>query len=84
MTYRGVAKGRTIELEDALPFPEGQPLTVSVEEAEDSPQLGSAALVSKAVREPPHVDEADVDEMERLIAEGKLPVKQDGVFGNGR
>ena len=31
MPYKGVAKGKMIELEERLPYPEGQPLSVAVE-----------------------------------------------------
>ena len=31
MNYRGLLKGNTIELAERLPFPNGQPLRVSVE-----------------------------------------------------
>jgi hypothetical protein len=31
MTYKGVAKGKIIELEEALPYSEGQAVSVSVE-----------------------------------------------------
>lgn len=31
MTYKGVAKGKIIELEESLPYSEGQAVSVSVE-----------------------------------------------------
>lgn len=31
MTYKGIAKGKTIELEEPLPYSEGQPVSVSIE-----------------------------------------------------
>lgn len=31
MNYKGIAKGKTIELEEPLPYPQGQPVSVSVE-----------------------------------------------------
>lgn len=31
MTYKGVAKGKIIELEEALPYSDGQAVSVSVE-----------------------------------------------------
>lgn len=80
MTYRGVAKGKTIEFEETLPFPEGQTLDVSVEPASPAGPVGSPAAVLEAMRQPPHIDSADVDELERLIAEGQLPAVDRGVF----
>jgi hypothetical protein len=32
------------------------------------------------MHEPPHLPWEDVDALERAIAEGKLPVRQEGVF----
>lgn len=80
MTYRGVVKGKTIELEHALPFPEGQAIQVTVEAERDTPRPGSAEAVRKFLRESTPVDRQDVEEMERLIEEGKLPVKSGGPF----
>lgn len=44
---------------------------------------GSADAVLLAARQPPHLDPADVDGMERAIAAGRLPVRQEGVFDRG-
>ncbi len=82
MTYRGIAKGRTIELDEQLPFPDGQPLSVSVE-ASVQRVNGSAANILKALRSPPHLDPSDVDELEQAIHAGRLPVKFNGAFDNG-
>ena len=46
-------------------------------------QRGSVDALLQAVREPPHLDSADVDELERAIAAGRLPVRQEGVFERG-
>ena len=35
------------------------------------------------MREPPHLSAEDVDELEQMIAAGKLPVRQEGVFDSG-
>ncbi len=75
MTHRGIVKGRTIELEEPLPYPEGQPVNVSVEPLEDDLPLGSPALILKAMREPPHLTKEDVDALERAIEEGKIPAR---------
>jgi hypothetical protein len=44
---------------------------------------GSASAVLHAMREPPHLAAEDVDELERIIAAGKLSVRQNGVFDCG-
>jgi hypothetical protein len=41
---------------------------------------GSPAVLRQAMHEPPHLPWEDVDELERAIAEGKLPVHQESVF----
>ena len=41
---------------------------------------GSPAAVLRAMREPPHLSAEEVDELEKMIAAGKLPVRQQGVF----
>ncbi len=84
MTYRGIAKGKVIELEDTLPFPNGQSVTVQIETTENGPLPGSAARILSAIHEPPHLSCADVDELENQIAAGRLPVQQRGPFDNGK
>lgn len=79
MTYRGVARGRTIELEQTLPYPEGQPVDVSVEPTNGRDSIGSPTAVRRAMHQLPHLDGADVDELERSIAEGRLPVGDGGL-----
>jgi hypothetical protein len=79
MTFRGVARGKTIELEERLPFAEGEIVSVSVEPASPKRE-GNAEAIRKAMRELPHVDPTAVDELERAIAEGKLPVRHDRLF----
>lgn len=80
MTYRGVVRGKTIQLEEELPYPEGQPVTVSVAPLEHKPRLGLPPVIRQIMHEPPHLSWEDVDELERAIGEGKLPVYQGGVF----
>lgn len=80
MIYRGVVKGRMIELEEPLPYPEGQPVSVSVNPLTTHLHPGSPAAIRQVMHEPPHLNWEDVDELERAIEEGKLPVRQEGVF----
>jgi hypothetical protein len=84
MIYKGIAKGKTIELEERLPYPEGQPVSISVEPFIEQLRPGSPAAVQQVMHEPPHVMWEDVDELERAIEAGKLPVHQEGVFDEGR
>jgi hypothetical protein len=80
MTYRGVARGKTIELEEALPYPEGQSVTVSVEAMARDHLPGSPAAILEAMHDIPHLSAEDIDALERAIEQGRLPVRQGGIF----
>jgi hypothetical protein len=80
MSYRGLAKGRTIELEEPLPFPNGQVVTVFVE-AVVSGEPGTAQRILEATRFQPHLHAFDVDELEAAIENARLPV-QGGIVLN--
>jgi hypothetical protein len=80
MTYKGVAKGKIIELEKALPYSDGQAVSVSVEALHPELQPGSAAGILKVMRNLPDLNPHDVDELERLIRQGRLPVRIKGEF----
>jgi hypothetical protein len=80
MTYKGVAKGKIIELEEALPYSDGQAVSVSVEALHPDLQPGSVAAILKVVRSLPDLNPDDVDELERLIRQGRLPVRMQGEF----
>lgn len=61
MVYRGIARGNIIELEESLPYAEGQPLRISVEPCAGQFQPGSPAAIQWAMHEPPHLACEDVD-----------------------
>lgn len=84
MTYKGIARGKTIELEEPLPYPEGQPVNVSVKPWAGQSHPGSPAAIRQVMHEPPHLKWEDVDELERAIEGGKLPVNQESVFDEKR
>ena len=73
MTYKGIVKGKTIELEDEVPYPEGQPVSVSLEPLEEKRELNLPGVIRQIMHEPPHLRWEDVDELERAIEEGKIP-----------
>lgn len=83
MNYRGLLKGNTIELAERLPFPDGQPLRVSVEAWPASPRAGSAQAIRQAMHAPPHLSRAAVDELEAAIAQGLIPVNDGWAFNEG-
>ena len=55
MTYKGIVRGKTIELEEQLPYPEGQPVSVSVEPLQAKPQLDLRTVIRQIMHEPPHL-----------------------------
>ncbi len=75
MTYKGVVRGRTIELDENLPFVNGQAVNVSVEPVNGTAPAGSPAQVRAAMRALPGVNPTAVDEMEQAIREARLPVR---------
>jgi hypothetical protein len=83
MTYKGLAKGRIIELEKPLPFCEGQPVTVSIEPFHPEQQPGSPQAILKVLGDLPNIQTEDVDELEQLIKRGSLPIRLEGEFGGG-
>ena len=80
MTYKGVAKGKIIELEESLPYSDGQAVSVSVEALHPDLQPGSAPAILKVMRSLPDLNPDDVDELEQLIRQGRLPVRMQGEF----
>jgi hypothetical protein len=80
MTYRGVVRGKTIEIETGLPYRDGEVVSVSVEPAVASLGCGSPADFLAAMHAEPHLRPEDVDALERSIAEGRLPVRESGIF----
>jgi hypothetical protein len=80
MTYKGVAKGKIIELEEALPYCDGQAVSVSVEALHPDLQPGSAPAILRVMRSLPDLKPEDVDVLEQLIRQGRLPVRIQGEF----
>jgi len=79
MTYKGIAKGKIIELEEPLPYSEGQPVSVSIERLRPEVQPGSAAAILKVLRDLPQLNPEDVDALEQAIEQGRLPVRVEGI-----
>jgi hypothetical protein len=80
MIYKGIVNGKTIKLDEPLPYPKGQPVKISVEPLGDTLHPGSAMTIKQAMHEEPHLHWDDVDELEHLIEEGRLPVHQESAF----
>jgi hypothetical protein len=80
MTYKGIAKGKIIELEDSLPYSDGQPVIISLFPFSEQSYSGSPEAIRLAMRKPPHIKPEDIDELEQEIEKGKLLVYSKGVF----
>ena len=80
MDYKGIARGNMIELEEMLPYTDGQIVRVVVEPLAQQLPAGSPVSIRMAMHAPPHLAEDDVTELERVIAEARLPVGDVGVF----
>ena len=76
MIYKGVAKGKIIELEEPLPYNEGQLISISVDTIIGQFCIGSPEAVRLMMNKPPHLRSEDVDELEQEIEKGKLPMHQ--------
>ena len=70
-----VHAGRLEPLEH-LALPEGTEMSMRF----DTPVAGSPAAVLSVVRKLPQLDPSAVNELERVIEEGKLPVRSESVF----
>ncbi len=79
-SYKGVARGRVVQLEGGASLPKGTAVTVLVEE----PTRGSPAAVLDALRRLPDPRPGDVDELERMIELGKRPAQPVGIFDRSR
>lgn len=57
MTVKGVVSGKSIELSETLPFPDGQQVMVTVEATgpADDDRPGSPQTILKILRQPPHL-----------------------------
>lgn len=79
-TYKGVATGRLVRLQSGVSLPKGTNVTVLVEKS----SKGSPAAVLEALRHLPRLKPRDVDELDRVIEEGKQPVRAEGIFDRPR
>jgi hypothetical protein len=80
MVGRGIVKGGMIKLEQPLPLPDGQPVTVAVQPVEEEPVRGSPALVLRAMHGSPRLKPGDIEEFNRVLRESRLSVEPRGVF----
>lgn len=80
MTYTGVARGKTIELDERVPYPEGQLVKISIEPIRSRARKGSPQEILAIVKSLPEIDLEYVAELERGIACGQMPVRSRSIF----
>ncbi len=78
--YKGIVRGKAVMLQEPVDLPEGTEVIVTpLAAAQGSPQAVLAAMDA-----PPHVQPEDVEELRRLIEEGKRPVRFDNPLARKR
>ena len=86
MVYRGVARGKVIELEDDVSLPEGTEVEVLIKEekvgepARSGHPKGSPKALLAALNFPAQCTSEDVEALEQSIRQGKQPVRFEGIF----
>jgi hypothetical protein len=81
---RGTAKGKIIELDEALPYVDGCPVRVTVEPEEVALTTGSPAAIRQVMHEAPHLATADLEALDQAIEAGRLPVQEHSAFEDGQ
>jgi hypothetical protein len=71
--------GKVLVPLDPVDLPIDQELDLEVHER-TSGAKGSPHLLRQLMREPPHIPSEEVDELERMIEQGKRPVNYGGTF----
>lgn len=69
ITYTGTANGNQIQLNESLPYPEGQLLKITIEPLAET-RTGSPAAILQAMTQPPHLKDGDIEALNQAIAEG--------------
>lgn len=86
MTYKGIVRGKVIELEGQVVLPEGTEVEVVVKErqpeelASSGHPKGSPQAILAALDTPPRCTPEDVDALLQAIEQGKRPVRFEGAF----
>jgi hypothetical protein len=86
MTYKGIARGKVIELEDDIALPEGTEVEIVVKDrtkssvTSNSHAKGSPEAILKIFDTAPLCTPADVDALMQAIKQGRQPTNYQGVF----
>jgi len=84
MVLRAHFDGKVLIPVEPVDLPRNKLLEIDVREVEQELRPGSPAAVKKLMHELPHVSSDIVDEWERAIAQGNIPVRYEGVFDDLR
>ena len=82
MILKGTVKGKTIQLEESLPYPDGQDILIDI--WTEQALSGSPSLLRQVMHESPHLQQSYVDALEKEIEGAKLSVTQHGAFDEER
>ena len=78
-TLRARFDGKVLVPQEPVDLEPGQIVQLQVTPVTEPP-IGSGAAILRALDALPKVPREDVEELERLIEEGKLPVNERGIF----
>lgn len=86
MIYKGIIKGKVIELEGEVVLPKGTEVEVVVRESKGEEVAtsgyfkGTPQAILAAWDTPPHCTPEDVDALLQAIEQGKRPMRFEGIF----
>lgn len=86
MVYKGIVRGKVIELQGEVVLPEGIEVKVVVKETKDKEVTsevypkGSPQAILAVWDTPPRCTPEDVDALLQAIEEGKRPLQFEGIF----
>ena len=81
MSYKGIIKGNTIELQDVLEYPEGTEVEVEVKER---PSRGNPQSILNYLQTTPACTSDDVTALMTEIDRGKKKIQFEGAFDQDR
>ena len=79
-TLRARFDGKVLVPLGPVDLPAGEVFDVELKQQSGELPKGSPALLLQIMHSPPHVSKEAIDEFERAIEEGKMPVRYEGIF----
>jgi len=89
MTYKGIVRGKVVELESGVALPEGTEVEITVKDGQQEKLTptphprGSPQALLKFLDAPPLCTPDDVEVLLEAIKEGKRPLRFRGIFDQG-